>query len=260
MKRRVRLARGVDPALAGALTHPEALFAAESATVVKDAARTAVARVRVGERELWVKRFKPYRWYRRIESAAGAGFARRSWLASERLRAAGFATAPPLAAVELWRFGCPADAYFVTASVEGAEPAGRFWLEHERELALAVRRRFVRDAVRELRRLHDAGFYSRDANPDNVLVAFGGEAPRRFFWIDLETIRDVGTVSRRRRLKNLVQLLGVVRERLTPGDRLRALRAYLDPADGPFRDWLRRAEKLDRRKRAEYARRKRHPA
>jgi hypothetical protein len=145
----------------------------------------------------------------------------------------------------------------VTASVEGAVPAGRFWLEHERELALAVRRRFVREAARELRRLHDAGFYSRDANPDNVLVAFGGEAPSRFFWIDLETIRDVGTVSRRRRRKNLVQLLGVVRERITAGDRLRALRAYLGPDRGALREWVRQAEALDRRKRAEYARRKR---
>lgn len=256
MRRRVRLAPGLDEALAATLARPEALFASDAATMVKDAARTAVARVRIGGRELWVKRFKPYRWYRRIEAAAGAGFARRSWRASEMLRAAGFATAPPLAVVELSRFGCPAEAYFVTAAVEGAVPAGRFWLERESGWSLAERRRFLRDGARELRRLHDAGFYSRDANPDNVLVAFARGAPTRFFWIDLESIRAVGTVSRRRRLKNLVQLLGVVRERVTPGDRLRALRAYVQ-GEGPLREWVAAAAALDRRKRAEYARRKR---
>ena len=268
----MRLAEGLGKdALAKALECPERLLEDPAARFVKDHRRTAVAAVTVEGREVFVKRFKPYAWYRRIEAAVALGSARRSWANARELAAAGIATAPALACVELFDAGLPADAYFVTAAVPGTSPAGRCWREAGPSLDPAARRRFVEAGARHLRRLHDAGFYTRDANADNALVRVsGGEF--EFVLIDLESIRPVRSVSERRRQKNLVQVLRPIRGAVRVVDQIRFVRAYLESGASPsavegerralLREWITKLREQDRRKEAEYrrrARRKRLP-
>lgn len=243
--------------LAETLANPERLFTSPAARIIKDHRRTAVARVSVDGMEVYVKRFKPYAWYRRIEALWGGAPARRSWRVAVRIAARGFKPAVLLAMVETSRCGLSSDGYLVSSAVAGGVPAGRFWLESAERGPRDERRRFLRTAGSELRRLHDAGFYSRDANANNFLVCAKPAAPPEFWLIDLETFREVGHVSHRRRLKNLAQLYNLLRGRVTATDRLRLLTAYL----GPRRDALREISEstivLDRRKAREYAQRRR---
>ena len=255
-----RLAPGlVGTSLGAALAEPARLLEAPGARFVKDHRRTAVAAVIVESREVFVKRFKPYAWYRRLEWLIAPTPARRCWDQSESLEAAGFHVPPPLAAAETRAKGLPADGYFVTASLADAEPAGRYWLERARRFGVHERRRLLAALAREIRRLHDARFYTRDANADNFLVRVVPGGDLELFLLDLENVRRVHVVSERRREKNLVQLhrpiWGAVRLR----DRLWFLRAY---AGGPLRerrDWLRRLAALDAKKEAEYRARRGSP-
>ena len=239
-------------ALARALAAPEALLASPGARFVKDHRRTAVAAATVDGREIFVKRFKPYAWYRRLEWMLAPTPARRCWEASGELERAGFNVAPPLAATETRRCVVPADSYFVTLSLEGALPAGRFWRERSAGLGITGRRRLLGSLARELRRFHDAGFYSRDANADNFLVRLDAEGRGEFFLLDLENVRRPWRVSHRRRIKNLVQLYGPVRGEVSLRDRLRFVRAYVGEPLSKARGWLHELAEREKRKRAEY--------
>lgn len=237
-----------------ALAAPERLLAAPEARFVKDHRRTSVASVWTCGREVFVKRFKPYAWYRRLEGALLATPARRCWRAAAALERAGFTVAPALAMVEVWRFLLPVDSFFVTDAVEEAEPADRFW---GRDLGLAERRHLLLSAAETLRRFHDAGFHSRDANAGNFLVRSRTPREFEFFLLDLENVRRLRRVSRRRRVKNLVQLQRPVRGSVRKIDQVRFVAAYLRRDRSELRDWLAAVGVLDSKKENEYRRRSR---
>ena len=239
--------------LGGRLAEPQRLLTDPAARFVKDHLRTAVAAITVEGREVYVKRFKPYAWYRRLEWMFAGTPARRSWRRSRDLVAAGFQVAPPLAFRETTVGGMPADCYFVTGALEGAEPAGAFWKARMPLAPLRQRAAWLRALAGELRRFHDAGFYSRDANADNFLVRPRPDGATEFFLLELENVRMLRRVSERRRAKNLVQLHRPVPVRRL--DRLRFLRAYRGQPLRTARDWLAALAALDARKEAEYRRR-----
>jgi len=246
-----------DPELAKALAAPARLLSLPGVRFVKDHRRTAVAAARLGDREIFIKRFKPYAWYRRLEWLVTATPARRCWQRSAELERAGFHVAPALAFGETRWLGLPADSYFVSGSLEGAEPAGRFWLTHAAAIPWTHRRRLLGSLARELRHFHDAGFYTRDANADNFLVRLRPEGGAEFFLLDLEQIRHIGRVSRRRRVKNIVQLYRPVRGRLGLIDRLRFVRDYLGETARELGAWLDDLARLDQQKETKYRSRRR---
>ncbi|MEA2626938.1 MAG: hypothetical protein QOD06_2983 [Candidatus Binatota bacterium] len=262
MSRRIVFEEGVAPGLASALADPERLLADPAARPVKDHVRTAVSAVDVGGRTVYVKRFKPYAWYRRLEAALLGSQARRAWRAAAELERAGFAVPPRLALVETADFGLGGDSYLVSAAVAGAESGVLFWRGLTGASAGRERRRVVGEAARFLRRFHDAGFYSKDANAGNFLVRSPEAGGIEIFALDLENVRRMRSVSRRRRLKNLVQLYRPLRTEVRRLDRVRFVSAYLSGAgDAARREEARRAEtsrwladlaELDRRKEREY--------
>lgn len=239
-------------ALGRAVAAPQALLRDPGARFVKDHRRTAVAAVAVEGREVYVKRFKPYAWYRRLEWWVAGGPARRCWRASAALTAAGFAVAPPLAFVEDRRHGLPGEQYFVTAAVAGAVASGRYWRERGAAEPPARRRPRLRALARELRRFHDLGFYTSDANADNFLVAFAPDGSPRFYLLDLENVRRLRAISPRRRRKNLVQLYRPVRGEVPLRDQLAFVAAYFRTTLRALRPTLAALAALDAAKEAEY--------
>ena len=247
----------VGTPLGAALVEPARLLQMPGARFVKDHRRTAVAAVTVEGREVFVKRFKPYAWYRRLEWMVAPTPARRCWEQSESLAAAGFRVPAALAAAETRARGLPADGYFVTAALAGAEPAGRYWLQHAPTCGVRERRRLLAALAHEIHRFHDARFYTRDANADNFLVRVSPGGAHEFFLLDLDNVRRLRTVSERRRRKNLVQLHRPISGTVCLRDRLWFLRVYAGRPLRERRSWLRRLEELDVKKEAEYRARRR---
>ena len=63
-----------------------------------------------------------------------------------------------------------------------------------------LRRSLLREVSREIRRLHDAGLYTRDLQETNLMVQERDGAPPRISFVDLEDFRRVRSVSWHRRL------------------------------------------------------------
>jgi glycosyltransferase involved in cell wall biosynthesis len=238
------------------LLEPQKLLGAAGARLLKDHRRTAVACVPLGGIEVFVKRFKPYAWYRRLESRI-ASPARIAWANAELLERHGFRVPRVLAAVEQG-----ADSYLVAERVEGAEPAADFWLAGAGGEP-GIRRRIAERAALVLRRLHRSGLYSRDANANNFLVRLDSEGEPEFFFLDLECLRRPLRVGWRRQAKNLVQFYRLFRGRVSRATIVRFLYAYFglsrplrNPEDRKrFRRRMRYLRRLDLRKEAEYRRR-----
>lgn len=247
--------------LAEVLAEPQRLLDSPAARFVKDHRRTAVAAAVIDGRELFVKRFKPYAWYRRLEWTAVGTPARRCWRRSADLEKAGFRVPGPVALAETHRFGLAADCYFITAAIPGAEPAGRLWRERGARAPLRERAALLEAMAAELRRLHDARFYSRDSNADNFLVRQRDDGSIEIYLLEIENVRRLRSVSERRRVKNLVQFYRPVRGKVRLLDRLRFLRAYRGAPLRRARGWLRDLAALDAKKEVEYqARRRRNRA
>jgi hypothetical protein len=255
MSRTVLVAGSIrGTALAAAVSDPARLLASPEATFVKDHRRTAVARLRCEGVDIYVKRFKPYAWYRRVEAALTTSPARLCWESAERLETRGFAVPRRLSMAEEG-----GDSYFVTEAVRDAEPAADFWLRESVRFDPRVKREILRIAARTLRSFHDSGLYSRDTNANNFLLRIGPGGAPEFFFLDLENVRFMRRVGRRRRVKNLVQLYRLFRDRARRREQLQFLLPYLGyrpplaaAERQDVRAWLRDLIRVDLRKEDEY--------
>src|SRR5439155_505210 len=103
------------------------------------------------------------------------------------------------------------------------------------------------------RRLHTAGLYHNDLKDVNVLVDGSAVAPHLVV-LDLERVRALGRVGRRRRVKNLVQLARTLGRQARATDCARFLGMYLGATStrAERRAWAtavaRRAAQKDRRR------------
>jgi hypothetical protein len=145
------------------------------------------------------------------------------------LRAAGFHCATPLAAGDVARGGMLRASYLVSEALESALILSHFALGREGEARHGyARRKAVSDALAvELRRMHDAGIYTRDLQETNIMVE-ESDGAMRFYFLDLEDFRHTSmSVSLRRRMLNLVHLDRSIGRFVSRAGRLDFLYAYL---------------------------------
>ena len=172
---------------------------------------------------------------KRWASAVRPSRAWRAWRRANEMLVRLVAVPTPVAAVEVRRWGLLREAYFVTEAVAG-ERLLEFVREHGWDPEVLYK------VGRELRRLHERGFYHPDLKANNLLVS-GPAGARRVWIIDVESVRRPPGDSRRRRLKQLTRLWGhLLYVRSLDPEALRTfLRGYL-PAGrqraGALEDWL----------------------
>ncbi len=112
----------------------------------------------------------------------------------------------------------------VSRAVVGAVPL----LEAVREARGSARRRLARALGRFVARLHRAGVYVPDLKHENLLVRVAPDAEPGFIVVDLDRTRRLpGGLSRRRRIRNLVQLHWRLSWESTPRERLLVLGWYV---------------------------------
>jgi len=134
---------------------------------------------------------------------------RASWAirGARMLREAGFRCAKPLAAMNEIRGGAIVSSYLMSELLDRAQILSIFSLGyHSERLCEIARLRMIAQALaREVRRLHDSGFYTLDLQQTNIMVEDSGAGPV-FYFLDLEDFRRAIRVSERRRFLNLVHL------------------------------------------------------
>jgi serine/threonine protein kinase len=175
------------------------------------------------------------------------------------LCASGIATARPIASIEHRRYGMLHKSFFVSEEIQGGKTADAYWHEVLRQLPGATGYRRRRDFLRRLAelfaRLHGQRVYHNDLKDANILVVPDGSGnPEALFLLDLDGVRKYAWLSKRRRMKNLIQLNRTFGKHLKRTERLFWLEWYL-PGIGYRRirkRWarhvIRQSDRLDRMK------------
>ncbi len=255
---RARVAPGVVlGATVAADGDPDHLLTSPDCKIVKLQPKVIVGRIVTRAGVLYVKRYNVFAWRVALASLWRRSPAFAAWAGAQTLAAHGFATPELVAAVEFRRAGVLRRSFFVTREVPGALTADARWAailaDPDAPRRRGARRAFARALGDLFRRLHAAALYHNDLKDVNVLVT-GAPASPRCVLLDLEHVRPLGRITRRRRLKNLVQIARTLGPHTSAADRMRFLRAYLGPEAVPSerKAWARavarRAARKDRQR------------
>ncbi len=225
---RRRLLYAADQRWAEIADHLEELMAGRGFHLLKDEARTR-AGLLIGPdgAQVFVKRMRAGSWARGLVAAARGSRVKRWLRGAAMLGAAGFNRPAPLAAIEVHHAGAVSDCYLVCEELGEAIVLSRAALGGG-TVDFRRRRRLLTAVAREVRRLHEAGLYTRDLQETNLMVEERAAAEPKISFVDLEDFRRAHSVSRRRRLLNLVHLDRSIGRFLSRTARLRFLDDYLD--------------------------------
>ncbi len=252
--------RYVEDELLGLLNDPDALFGHPAAQVIKDQRKIKVACVPVtleGQKSyVYVKRFNAFSWRYRLGSLFLPSGALRALRGGHMLMEAEIPAARAIAAVEFRRCGMLTKSFFLTEEIAGGKTADAYWRENLQSAGAAAgcgrRREFLRRLAALFRRLHDLNIYHSDLKDANILVVSGSDLhPESIFLLDLEGIRRYWKLSRRRKIKNLVQLNRTLGSHLAPSDKLVFIKSYLSlsPADRrEMKLWIKTVDERSREK------------
>ncbi|MGH7964051.1 MAG: glycosyltransferase, partial [Candidatus Binatia bacterium] len=165
----------------------------------------------------------------------------------------------PLAVLEQRTAGTVRESVYVCEALLTQVPLPVYWRERKQHWSRQQRCAFLRALAEFLRTFHAAGLYSGDLKDENLLVGEEGAAHWKFYLVDLDRVTRYPRLSRRRRLKNLVQLERTLGRRVRVSERLFFLYQYLGtplPPRAERRVLALNLLRLRARKDREYARRR----
>lgn len=255
-----------DDALIEQVADPDRLLQLPECEIIKDQLKIKVGCVPFvlagRHSRIYVKRYNVFAWRYRVGSLVIESAALKALRGAGILTAAGVATARPIAAVEERQGRMLTRSFYLTEEVAASKIANRFWLEDLAPLTGVEgrrrRRAFLKFLGELFARLHQKNIYHNDLKDYNILVVPQG-ADRRpeFFLLDIEGVRGLSALSRRRRIKNLVQINRTLGRYLSRSQRMGFLKAYWAIAGSEGRErkaWAREVEQasqaLDRQKAA----------
>jgi hypothetical protein len=252
------------PADIALMADADRLFQDAGCEIIKDQRKIKIARIRIKlggrNRALYLKRYNAFSWRIPLGSLFRRSGAVKALRGVEVLASSRVAGAKPVAAVENRRWGMVTKSFFFTEEIAGGKTIDAYWRENIGALGgrdgFRRRRSFLRALALLFRSLHGQRVYHGDLKDVNIIVVAGepGQADC-FFLLDLEGIRGYGRLSRRRRVKNLVQLNRTFGRYVRSTDKMYFLKEYLAAAFSDPREkrrWaiqvLGRSSRLDRRK------------
>ncbi|MDO8434911.1 MAG: lipopolysaccharide kinase InaA family protein [Candidatus Binatus sp.] len=224
-----------SPEWGAAILRADELLRSATFRAVKSEGRTLAGFVDIpGVGSAFIKRVETAGWINGFFLRLRRSRAARSIAGAAMLRARGIAHPEPLAALDCYQRGAICASYLLSTPLLDADSLSRFALGPGGVKARDVRRRKrISDAVAaDVRRLHQSGLYTRDLQETNLMVADDGGGGFKIHFIDLEDFRSAGTVSRQRRLMNLVHLDRSIGRFLCRAARLDFLYAYLGRRPG----------------------------
>jgi Lipopolysaccharide kinase (Kdo/WaaP) family len=225
-----------DPAFIDSLADADRWFDDPRCRIIKDEKKITVGRltVKIGNEEhaLYVKRFNAFSVRYRLVSLFAISRAFKSLRGAAILRDAKIPTVRPVAAVENRAWGTLSKSFFISEEIAEGQTTDAYWVRELRPLrgraGTERRRGFLRGLAELFRSLHAQQIYHNDLKDANILaVTNGSDSPLRFFLLDLEGVKRYSRLSKKRRLKNLVQLHRTLGRYLRRHEKLFFLKTYL---------------------------------
>jgi Lipopolysaccharide kinase (Kdo/WaaP) family len=254
----------VGSTLVNRLADPDRLLSDRACEIIKDQKKITVGRVSLGgvfvPCTIYVKRYNVFSLRHRLVSPFIMSGALRALHGATVLRRCNIPSAVPLAAVERRYWGVLAKSFFISEEITGGKTVDAYWRDDLQFLPGAAGVRQRRDFLVRLgqlfQMLHGHEIYHNDLKDANILAAPRQQATV-FFLLDLEGVRQYVRLSKKRRLKNLVQLHRTLGRYLRGPDKLVVLKHYLGNSFAERRirrQWikkiLRQSDRLNRAKAA----------
>ncbi len=246
------------------LTDADGLFKNPTCRIVKDQRKIKVAWLKLSiagrERFLYVKRYNSFSLRFKFLSPFFQSGALRALKGAAILQRARIAAARPVAGVEKRKYGILLNSFFISDEIAGGKTADTYWVENLQGRAgpdgFRCRRQFIQRLAELFRLLHTERIYHDDLKDANILaVSQGSDADCVLYLLDLEGVRRSNHLTKRRRVKNLVQLYRTLGKYLSRPQQLSFLEGYLGASfldRGRKRAWiigvLRHARQVDRTK------------
>jgi serine/threonine protein kinase len=224
-----------DPAFIDSLVEADNWFDDPKCQIIKDEKKTKVGRLAVmiggQEHTLYVKRFNAFSLRYQIVSLFASSRAFKSLRGATILREARIPTVTPVAAVEVRAWGMLTKSFFISEAISEGKTTDAYWSRELRSLrgrgGMERRRGFLRDLANLFRSLHAQHVYHDDLKDANILASGGDSASSvSFFLLDFGGVRRYSRLSKRRQLKNLVQLNRTLGRHLRRPEKLYFLKAY----------------------------------
>lgn len=232
---RKRLLYAQSPKMAALIQQAGSLMHSPAFRTVKAEARTRAGFLTCPDgATIFLKRNGERSWLAGVYHRIAGSRAARAMRGAKIVREAGFNCAAPLAALDVIAAGAVRESYLASEALERADILSHVALGPEvGERHGYARRKAVSDALAaELRRLHQAGVYTRDLQETNIMVEERGGA-MRFYFLDLEDFRRSAPPLRwRDRMLNLVHLDRSIGRFVCRAGRLDFLYAYLGGPPG----------------------------
>lgn len=250
-----------DPAFVDALADAEELLKDPKCQIIKDQRKIKVGRVTMSiggkMRSLYLKRYNAFSLRYKLLSLVSRSGAVRALQGAVLLAEAGIPSAAPLAGLEERVFGMLQRSFFVTEEIAGARTSDVFWIEdllnRQGPAGFKARRLFLRLLAALFHNLHVRRTYHNDLKDANIMALSGEKhEPVKFFLLDLEGVRRCRYLSRRRKVKNLMQIYRTLGRHLSRSQQLFFLNHYMQHSS-PSRKAMRnliervldRAQRLD---------------
>jgi serine/threonine protein kinase len=223
------------------LTHVERWFDDPKCQIIKDEKKTKVGRLAVKIADqvhpFYLKQFNAFSLRYRLFSLFASSRALGSLRGATILRGAGIPTVTPVAAVEYRACGALTKSFFISEEITEGKTADAYWTRELRPLrgreGAEHRRRFLRELAQLFRCLHAQHVYHDDLKDANILAArVDSGSSVTFFLLDFDRVRRCSRLSKRRRLKNLVQLHRTLGRYMRRPEKLYFLKSYLGSAFG----------------------------
>ena len=254
-----------DPVFVRALAETDSLFDDNACQIIKDQKKIKVGRltriIAGKRRSIYIKKYKTFSLRVRLLSPFVLSGAVRSLRGADLLQKGRISTAKPIAAVESRFCGMLRHSCFVSEEIAGGKTADAYWLESIRQCkdrgGFKERRAFLRGLASMFHSLHQQQIYHNDLKDANILVVVKNRDidSMEYFLLDLEGVRRCARLSRRRRIKNLVQLYRTLGRHVSRSGRMFFFKCYLGPAFADrklkrqlIEDVLRAARRVDIRK------------
>lgn len=225
------LLASVDPEI---LADPDQLFGRTDCKLFKDEQKVKVGRVILDingvSTGVYLKRYNSFSLRYRVASLVAVSRALKSFRGTEILSRAGISTATPLAVIEFRSVGMLDSSFFLSREVPLAKTVDAYWRENLTPLAgvegFRSRRKFLAALAALVVDLHERRIYHNDLKDANILVKDCSSGVC-FSLLDVEGVRRCWYLSRRRRVKNVVQLNRTLGKFLSRTGKLFFLNSYL---------------------------------
>lgn len=180
--------------------------------------------------EFYFKEFRDRGFKDKLMKFIGATRGGRAYKAGLMLLRKGFLTPVPVVLGTAKVSSFVSRNFLITKAIPG-EKAHQYIQKHFppplSDKMIVEKRELLAAAGREIGRLHSMGIFHGDLRLGNIIINGQGSSVG-FFLLDNERTLYYGSLSERRRMKNLVQLNMISFLQITKTDRLRFLNAYIE--------------------------------